>query len=213
MIKCVNCPNTLWQGQTLLCGPCIQLAAASHNSRDTTPFQRAPPSKVIAAVQSVHKVKTSQCLPKGDHQYWQIQNKACRDNNQEMIGKKCNQNGYGAAAKPPPFQKLGILSTSHLGGTSISLGFHILFGSTFCPLNSNPKQQFQALLAVNLTHYNLADFIIKRALLKWPPASPNPLESHYPWPPSDYSWDEELSTQFFKLGKIPWSTSNTRSSQ
>ena len=64
-------------------------------------------------------------------------------------------------------------------------------------------------MAVNLNHYNLADFIIKKALLQWPPASLNPPEIHYPRPP-DYSWDGDLQTQFFKLGKIPSGTSNNK---
>ena len=194
----------------MLCGPCFQLAAASHASTNTTPRQRAPPSKFISAVQHVHKFNTPQCLPTGEHRYQQIQNKAFRDNNREMIGKKRTHNSYGAAEKPPPFQKLGISSTSHLGGTSISLGFHLFFGSTFGPLASNPHQQFGALVAVDLTHYNLADFIIKKALLKWPLASPNPPESNYPRPPSDYTWDEDLRTQFFKLGKLPSGTSKNK---
>ncbi len=196
----------------MLCGPCFQVAAASHTSRarDTTTQQRPPSSKVLAAVHHVRQVNAPQFLPTGEHRYQQITSKALRDNNQEIIGKKRTQNGYGAAAKPPPFHKPGISSASHLGGTSVSLGFHVLFGSTFRPLASNPQQQCRALLAVDLTHYNLADFIIKKALLQWPPVSPNPPESHYPRPPSEYEWDEDLRSRFFKLGKIPPGTSKNK---
>ncbi len=211
-IKCPTCPNTLCQGERVICGPCFQIAAPSHTSeaRDTTTQQRPPSSKVLAAVKHVRQINTPQCLPTGDHWYQQITSKALRDNNRIIIGKKRTQNGYGAAAKPPPFHKPGISSASHLGGTSVSLGFHILFGSTFRPLASNPQQQFRALLAVDLTHYNLADCIIKKALLQWPPVSPNPPESHYPRPPSEYNWDEDLRNRFFKLGKVQPGTSKNK---
>ena len=168
-IKCANCPNTLRQGETVLCGPCFQVAAASRSSTDTPTRQRPPSSKVVAAVQHVNKITNTQAfpvpsrvLPTGEHRYQQIQNKALRDNNRQIIGKKRTQNGYGAAPKPPPFQKLSVSSTSHIGGASIALGFHILFDSTFHPLAANPNQQFQALVAVDFTPTNLPTSLSKR---------------------------------------------------
>lgn len=216
-IKCANCTNTLRQGEIVLCAPCFQVAAASRSSQETPTRQRPPTSKVVAAVQHVHNItnpqhlpSSSRHLPTGDNRYQQLHNKAIRDSNRQLIGKKRTQNGYGAAPKPPPFQKLGISTNSHIGGASISLGFHILFDSTFRPLASNPHQQFRALIAVDLTHNHLADFIIKKALLQWPPASTHPPENEYPRPPSNYSWDEDLRSRFFKLGKIPAGASKNK---
>lgn len=214
--NCTACQTSLRPGETLLCAPCLSSAIGTPAPPSTAPRPLTP--KQVAAQQYTRQIQgragsqlplasqlaNHHSLSTGDLRHRQLQqqsiNKAQRELNRQVIGKKRTASGYGAAPKPPIFQHSG---PSALSSTSLSIGYKVLYNQTYLSVYSDVQQQSRAMVAIDIEDPHLVDTIIKKSLLQWPKQATKAPESHYPRPIERFDGDDcSARHSFFKLAKM-----------